>query len=83
MQQSSYIELKDVFAIEKKLEQLDYPTINDLQKSLQSKYTKKELRSVLEYFLGENMILMDKGHIVWIHNPKLNKLLHKRGYVVL
>ena len=83
MQQSSYIELKDVFAIEKKLEQLDYPTINDLQKSLQSKYTKKELRSVLEYFLDENMILMDKGHIVWIHNPRLNKLLHKRGYAVL
>lgn len=79
----SYIELKDVFAIEKKLKQLDYPTLNDLQKSLKSKFTKKELKSVLAYFLDENMILMDKGHMVWIHNPRLNNLLHKRGYVVL
>lgn len=79
-----YIELKDVQAVEDKIKKLDYPTPNELWKSLHGRFrTKNELGGVIEYFLKENMILLDKGHIVWIYNPKLNNLLQRRGFVVL
>jgi len=79
-----YVELKDVFKVEEKIKQMDYPTPNELWKALKGKFkTKNELGGVIDYFLKENMIILDKGHIVWIKNPKLNKLLKTRGFVVL
>ena len=83
MKKSELIEYKDVFIVENKIKHLDYPTPKELLEKLPKRFNKKTVSGILGYFLKENMILMDKGHIVWIHNPKLNKLLHKRGYVVL
>jgi len=79
-----YVELKDVFKVEDKIKQMDYPTPNELWKALKGRFkTKNELGGVIDYFLKENMVILDRGRIVWIKNPKLNKLLHRRGFVVL
>jgi len=79
-----YVELKNVQATEDKIKQLNYPTPNELWEKMKGKFrTKNELGGVLDYFLKENMILFDKGRIVWIRNPKLNGLLQQRGFFVL
>ena len=67
--------------MEKKIKAMNYPAPEELFSKLN--IDRKTFASILEYFLKENMILIDNDHIVWIHNPKLNKLLHKKGYVIL
>jgi hypothetical protein len=81
----NYVEIKDVFFVEDKIKSLKYyPTPNELWKELKGRFrTKNELGTIIDYFLNENMIILDKGKIVLIHNPPLNRLLKMRGYIVL
>jgi len=80
-----YATSEDVLFVESKIKKSNnYPTINELWKSLHGRFkTKDELGTIIEYFLNENMILIDKGRIVWIHNPKLANLINKRGFFIL
>ena len=64
--------------IERTIKDLDYPTIKQLSKHLQISEAKAKLK--IDVLLEENKILMDGKRIVWIHNPKLNKLLKSKGY---
>jgi hypothetical protein len=80
----SYLETKDVFLLEEKIKQLDYPTPKELLKSLNGRYTKIEIGNVIDYLLSENRILLNKGRIVYIWNPFLVKrILSNKNLVIL
>ena len=71
---SLYVELEDVQAVEDTIKKLNYPTPNELWKALKGRFkTKNLLGGVIDYFLKENMIIIDKGRIVWIWNPEATK----------
>ena len=79
-----FVNLKETFLVEEKIKKMDYPTPKQLWKAVSSKLKRKQkLGAVLEYFLDENMIALDKGHIVWIHQPHLDAVLQRRGFLVL
>jgi len=82
-----YVTFDDVEFVENKIKKLDYyPTPNQLWKEMKGRFKRKcELGTIIEYFLNENKIIFDKrdGTIIWIHNPKLDKVLQKRGFVFL
>jgi len=80
-----YIDSSEVFAVENKLKKLDYyPTPNQLWKEMKGKFkSKAELGTIIEYFLNANKLILNNHKLVWIENPKLDKLLSKRGFVVL
>jgi len=78
-----YIDSKYVLDVENKIKQMDYPTPKQLLNKYKGTLTKQELGGILDYFLKENKITIDKGHIVWIHNPYLTNLMNKRGFFVL
>ena len=82
-----YVTIDDIEFVENKIKKLNYyPTPNELWKEMKGRFKiKAELGTIIEYFLNENKIILDRrdGTIVWIDNPKLTNLLQKRGFVVL
>jgi len=79
-----YVDLKETFLVEEKIKKMDYPTPKQLWKAVSPKLKRKQkLGAVLEYFLDENMIALDKGHIIWIYQPQLDAILQRRGFLVL
>jgi len=80
-----YVTSDDVLFVEEKIKKLKYyPTPNELWKEMKGHFRRKnELGTIIEYFLNENKLILDKGKIVWIHNPRLTNLLQRRGFVVL
>jgi len=83
-----YVTGDDVEFVENKIKKLDYyPTPNELWKEMKGRFKRKcELGTIIEYFLNENKIILDKrdGTIVWIHNPKLtNRILQNPRLFIL
>ena len=84
MKKSELIESKDVIIVEDKIKHLDYPTPKELFAKLPKRFDKKTVSSILGYFLKENMILMDKGQIVWIWNPiDAKRIFGTKGLIIV
>jgi len=81
-----YVTAEDVLFVEDKIKSLPYyPTPNELWKEMNGHFRRKaELGTIIDYFLSENKVLLGKDHrLIWIKNPRLDKLLQNRGYVFL
>jgi len=61
--------------------ELDCPAVNELRNNTKDKLTVSEFDECLGRLLRKNWILIDKGDIVWIHNPKSLKILKKKRNV--
>ena len=72
-----YVTFDDVEFVENKIKKLDYyPTPNELWKEMKGRFKiKAELGTIIEYFLNERKIILDKrdGRIIWIENSNLAK----------
>jgi len=83
-----YVTGEDVEFVEKKIKSLNYyPTPNELWKEMKGRFrAKNELGSILEYFMNERKIILDKidGKIIWIDNPRLtNRILRNPRLMIL
>jgi len=65
------IEEKEVELIEIAIKELDYPTFDELFESIKGKISKRKLEGIIDILLLNHHILMDKGKIVWVWNPKV------------
>ena len=62
---------KEIKLIEKTIKKLDYPTPEELFKSVEGKINQKEFESILGFLLINHYILIDRGEIVWTYGGKV------------
>lgn len=78
MKGESEPKLDNILMVEREIQRArSYPTKKELWHSLPRKLQYQSFNSILDYLESSNMILLDKGKIVWTFrsNPKLRKLL--------
>ena len=69
------IDILEVFDIEDKIKEMNYPTVDELWKSVKNKIKNREVFDVIiDYLLEENDIIIDpKERVIWINQPEVLK----------
>ena len=80
MRIKNYIDLTEIMMVEETIKNLNYyPSKIKLWRVLNKKISYKKLEMIIEYFLEQNKIFIDKRKIFWAFNPKLMEHVNKYG----
>jgi len=66
--------------IEHIIKKMDYPTKKEIWEALNKRISLKEVSKIVDDLEKSNKILIDTdGRTVWVHNPKLAKIIEDEG----
>ena len=65
------VEEKEIKLIEKKIKELDYPSIEELWGVVRGRIPQSKFDKILGYLLRTHHILINNGAIVWTWNPQI------------